>query len=94
MNSVGTGYANYGLTLAATTMVPLQGFWNSIVYARPRVSPHFSKYVGYLYLAIISHSFPSTLEKEVVLAYLRPVLVPGSGVSDDQPVTGKAVQLK
>lgn len=24
MNSVGTGYANYGLTLAASTMVPLQ----------------------------------------------------------------------
>mmetsp|Transcript_148 Transcript_148/g.181 ORF Transcript_148/g.181 Transcript_148/m.181 type:complete len:948 (-) Transcript_148:263-3106(-) len=34
--SLGRGYDNYGLFLAAATMVPLQGFWNFIVYARPR----------------------------------------------------------
>jgi hypothetical protein len=34
--SSGTGYNIYGLTLAAATMVPLQGFWNFWVYARPR----------------------------------------------------------
>ena len=26
----------YGLILAASTMAPLQGFWNFVVYARPR----------------------------------------------------------
>jgi hypothetical protein len=36
MYSSGTGYSIYGLTLAASTMVPLQGFWNFWVYARPR----------------------------------------------------------
>lgn len=29
-------FSNYGLLLAAGAMVPLQGFWNFIVYIRPR----------------------------------------------------------
>lgn len=29
-------FSNYGLILAAGTMVPLQGFWNFFVYIRPR----------------------------------------------------------
>lgn len=33
MWSSGYGYDIYGLTLAASTMVPLQGFWNFCVYA-------------------------------------------------------------
>ena len=36
MLSSGKGYDNYGLILSAATMVPLQGFWNSLVYIRPR----------------------------------------------------------
>jgi hypothetical protein len=36
MLSSGKGYDEYGLTLAASTMCALQGFWNFIVYARPR----------------------------------------------------------
>ena len=36
MLSSGKGYDNYGLILSAATMVPLQGFWNSFVYIRPR----------------------------------------------------------
>jgi hypothetical protein len=36
MLSSGKGYDQYGLTLAASTMCTLQGFWNFIVYARPR----------------------------------------------------------
>jgi hypothetical protein len=36
MWSSGRGYKSYGLILAAATMVPLQGFWNFIVYAKPR----------------------------------------------------------
>lgn len=34
--SSGTGFEIYGLFLAAATMAPLQGFWNFVVYARPR----------------------------------------------------------
>ena len=30
----------YGLVLAASTMVPLQGFWNFVVYAKPRYFNH------------------------------------------------------
>lgn len=36
MLSSGKGYDMYGLILAASTMVPLQGFWNFVVYAKPR----------------------------------------------------------
>jgi hypothetical protein len=36
MLSSGKGYGKYGLALAASTMCALQGFWNFIVYARPR----------------------------------------------------------
>jgi hypothetical protein len=36
MLSSSKGYDEYGLTLAASTMCALQGFWNFIVYARPR----------------------------------------------------------
>jgi hypothetical protein len=36
MLASGKGYDIYGLTLAASTMVPLQGFWNMCVYAKPR----------------------------------------------------------
>jgi hypothetical protein len=43
MWSRGTGYNIYGLTLAASTMVPLQGFYNFLVYARPR---YFNKDTG------------------------------------------------
>ena len=32
----GKGYDMYGLVLAASTMVPLQGFLNFVVYAKPR----------------------------------------------------------
>ncbi len=34
--SSGRGFSNYGLILAAGTMVPLQGLWNFFVYVRPR----------------------------------------------------------
>ena len=36
MLSSGTGYDSYGLILSSATLVPLQGFWNSFVYIRPR----------------------------------------------------------
>jgi hypothetical protein len=36
MLASGKGYDIYGLTLAASTMVPLQGFWNMCVYVKPR----------------------------------------------------------
>mmetsp|Transcript_16015 Transcript_16015/g.34843 ORF Transcript_16015/g.34843 Transcript_16015/m.34843 type:complete len:900 (-) Transcript_16015:27-2726(-) len=36
----GYAFTNYGFILAAGTMVPLQGFWNMLVYIRPR---HFDK---------------------------------------------------
>ncbi|KAL9183978.1 hypothetical protein ACHAXT_002064 [Thalassiosira profunda] len=32
----GRSFTNYGLILTAATMVPLQGFWNVLVYLRPR----------------------------------------------------------
>jgi len=32
----GRSFTNYGLILTAATMVPLQGFWNLLVYLRPR----------------------------------------------------------
>ena len=34
----GTGYANYPLIVCACILVPLQGFWNSLVYFRTRVA--------------------------------------------------------
>jgi hypothetical protein len=46
MLSSGKGYSIYGLTLASSTMCALQGFWNFIVYARPR---------GYLTREILSN---------------------------------------
>ena len=36
MLSSGKAYDNYGLILSASTLVPLQGFWNNFVYIRPR----------------------------------------------------------
>jgi hypothetical protein len=36
MLSTGKGYDNFGLILSAATLVPLQGFWNTFVYIRPR----------------------------------------------------------
>ena len=36
MLSTGKGYDNFGLILSASTLVPLQGFWNTFVYIRPR----------------------------------------------------------
>jgi hypothetical protein len=36
MLASGKGYNIYGLTLTASTLAPLQGFWNFIVYAKPR----------------------------------------------------------
>lgn len=36
MLSSGAGYDNYGLICSASTLVPLQGFWNNFVYIRPR----------------------------------------------------------
>ena len=36
MWSSGRGYNNYSLVLIGATLVPLQGFWNCIVYCRPR----------------------------------------------------------
>ncbi|KAL7488284.1 hypothetical protein ACHAW6_013868 [Cyclotella cf. meneghiniana] len=41
MWSSGKGYNIYGLTLAAATLVPLQGFWNCFVYCRPRYFKNF-----------------------------------------------------
>lgn len=32
----GSALTNYGLVLTAATLVPLQGFWNMLVYIRPR----------------------------------------------------------
>ena len=32
----GSNFANYGLVLAGAVMAPLQGFWNMMVYIRPR----------------------------------------------------------
>jgi len=32
----GSSFTNYGLILTAATLVPLQGFWNCLVYVRPR----------------------------------------------------------
>ena len=53
--SSGTGYNIYGLTLAASTMVPLQGFWNFWVYVRPR---YFGKGKG---LSMFTSSLRSRL---------------------------------
>jgi hypothetical protein len=36
MLASGKGYNIYGLTLTASTLAPLQGFWNFVVYAKPR----------------------------------------------------------
>ena len=33
----GKGYDNYGFILVSGTLVPLQGFWNAVVYLRPRI---------------------------------------------------------
>ena len=46
----------YGLILAASTMAPLQGFWNFIVYARPR-------YFGRKGMAKIRTDFSSALTR-------------------------------
>ena len=42
MLSSGKGYDYYGLMLSSATLVPLQGFWNSFVYIRPR----YSRYIA------------------------------------------------
>ena len=34
--AAGSGYSNYGFTLFACTLVPLQGFWNCVVFFRVR----------------------------------------------------------
>lgn len=39
----GYAFTNYGFILAAGTMVPLQGFWNMLVYIRPRYSDKAAK---------------------------------------------------
>lgn len=36
--AAGTGYSSYGFVLFACTLVPLQGFWNCVVYFRLRVT--------------------------------------------------------
>lgn len=46
MLSSGRGYDNYGLILSAATLVPLQGFWNNIVYIRTRYLGSMMSYVG------------------------------------------------
>ncbi|KAL3776736.1 hypothetical protein HJC23_005397 [Cyclotella cryptica] len=46
MLSSGKGYDNYGLILSAATLVPLQGFWNNIVYIRTRYLGTIISYVG------------------------------------------------
>jgi hypothetical protein len=46
MLSSGKGYDNYGLILSAATLVPLQGFWNNIVYIRTRYLGNIISYVG------------------------------------------------
>ena len=46
MLSSGQGYDNYGLILSAATLVPLQGFWNSFVYIRPRYLSKIAAHVG------------------------------------------------
>ena len=49
MLSSGTAYDNYGLILSASTMAPLQGFWNNFVYIRPRylrmILAHFGSFL-------------------------------------------------
>jgi hypothetical protein len=56
MLSSGKGYDEYGLTLAASTMCALQGFWNFIVYARPR---------NYLTRKALSRMLSGTLSRMV-----------------------------
>eukprot|EP00804_Cyclotella_cryptica_P010052 CCRYP_020493-RB/>CCRYP_020493-RB protein AED:0.05 eAED:0.05 QI:45/1/1/1/0.75/0.8/5/445/885 len=46
MLSSGKGYDDYGLILSAATLVPLQGFWNNIVYIRTRYLGTIISYVG------------------------------------------------
>ena len=41
--AAGKGYSSYGFTLFACTLVPLQGFWNSVVYFRVRVKKMVSE---------------------------------------------------
>ncbi|KAL7480039.1 hypothetical protein ACHAW6_005753 [Cyclotella cf. meneghiniana] len=46
MLSSGKGYNNYGLILSASTLVPLQGFWNNVVYIRPRYLSNMLSHFG------------------------------------------------
>merc|ERR1712037_502899 len=34
----GTGYSDFGFVIIACTLVPLQGFWNGVVYFRVRAT--------------------------------------------------------
>lgn len=56
MLSSGRGYDMYGLMLTASTMVPLQGFWNFIVYAQPR-------YFNRKGMAALSNGFRTAIRK-------------------------------
>ena len=44
--SAGEGYDNYGLILTGATLVPLQGFFNSLAYIRPRYAENIKQSIS------------------------------------------------
>ena len=46
--AAGSGYSNYGFTLFASTLVPLQGFWNSVVFFRVRMKKSLSDSISFV----------------------------------------------
>ena len=68
--AAGSGYSNYGFTLFACTLVPLQGFWNSFVFFRVRAKKGLSDS-----LIFVSRSVSRSLSRR----FSRPVVSNVSG---------------
>ena len=59
--AAGSGYSNYGFTLFACTLVPLQGFWNCVVFFRVRAKKGLSES-----LSFVSRSLSRRFSRPVV----------------------------
>ena len=59
--AAGSGYSNYGFTLFACTLVPLQGFWNCFVFFRVRAKKGLSDS-----LSFVSRSLSRRFSRPVV----------------------------
>ena len=46
--AAGSGYSNYGFTLFACSLVPLQGFWNCVVFFRVRAKKGLSDSLSFV----------------------------------------------